>query len=101
MPAPVFERVWLLNIESRETCPLTPADWHIFEYAWSPDGQKLVVLASSHPNPAEGWYSAQLYSVDLADGTPHPLCVMPHQIGRPTWSPDFAVDCLRHRDYER
>jgi dipeptidyl aminopeptidase/acylaminoacyl peptidase len=87
---PAFNRVWRVNVETHVLHPLTPAGCHVFEYAWSPDSKKLVILTSSHPNPAEGWYAAQLHVVDLATGNVQPLCTMPHQIGRITWSPDGA-----------
>jgi dipeptidyl aminopeptidase/acylaminoacyl peptidase len=83
-----FDRVWLFHTETHELRPATPETCHVFEYAWSPDGTRLVVLTSSHPNPAEGWYSAQLHSVNLASGAMQQICTMPYQIGRLTWSPD-------------
>jgi dipeptidyl aminopeptidase/acylaminoacyl peptidase len=85
---PNFDRVWLIHPETHELKPVTPATCHVFEYAWSPDGKCLVVLTSPHPNPAEGWYSAQLHSVNLESGEMRQICTMPHQIGRLTWSPD-------------
>lgn len=87
---PPFKQVWLVNVDTRQLEPVTPKDCHVFEYAWSPDGKRLVILASPHPNPAEGWYSAQLHIVDLATGNVQRLCTMPHQIGRLSWSPDGA-----------
>jgi dipeptidyl aminopeptidase/acylaminoacyl peptidase len=85
---PPFNRVWLVNAETCELKPVTPEDCHIFEYAWSPDGKKLVVLASTHPNPAEGWYSAQPHIVDLSTGEMRQLFHVSHQMGRLSWSPD-------------
>jgi dipeptidyl aminopeptidase/acylaminoacyl peptidase len=86
--APVFNRIWLLNVESGDLHAITPPDTHVFEYAWSPDGKRMAMLTSSHPNPAEGWYSAKLYTVDTASSEVQPVCAMPDQIGRLTWSPD-------------
>jgi dipeptidyl aminopeptidase/acylaminoacyl peptidase len=87
---PCFNRIWLVSPETRESRPLTSEDCHVFEYAWSPDGTRLVVLTSPHPNPAEGWYSAQLQLVNLETGMIQQICTMPHQIGRLTWSPDSS-----------
>jgi len=83
-----FNRVWLVNAETRELKPVTPESCHVFEYAWSPDGQKLVILTSPHPNPAEGWYAAQPHTIDLFTGTLRQLFQLSHQMGRLTWSPD-------------
>lgn len=85
---PVFNRIWLLNVKTKELRRLTPEGEHVFEYAWSPDSKKLVMLTSPHPNPMESWYSAQLHTIDAATGEVRPLCHMPNQIGRLTWSPD-------------
>jgi dipeptidyl aminopeptidase/acylaminoacyl peptidase len=86
--APEFKRIWTLDLESEQLTPITPSTCHVFEYTWSPDGAKLAVLTSPHPNPAEGWYAAQIHTVDIATGTMQQSCTMRNQIGRLTWSPD-------------
>lgn len=86
--SPVFKRVWTVKLENEEVKPITSAACHIFEYTWSPDGLTLAVLASSHPNPVESWYAAQIHTIDLTTGTMQQLCTIPNQIGRLTWSPD-------------
>jgi dipeptidyl aminopeptidase/acylaminoacyl peptidase len=86
---PAFDRLWIVSSESREQHLISPEDYHIFEYAWSPDGTKLVVLASQQPNPAEAWYSAQIYLLNL-NGTMQQISAMAHQIGRLRWSPDAS-----------
>jgi dipeptidyl aminopeptidase/acylaminoacyl peptidase len=85
---PIFKRVWTLDVESGQLTAITPPNYHIFEYAWSCDGTKLAVLTSSHPNPAEGWYAAQIHTIDIASGEMQQVCTVRNQIGRLTWSPD-------------
>ncbi|HML21167.1 MAG TPA: alpha/beta fold hydrolase [Aggregatilinea sp.] len=85
---PCFDRVWRCDVASRSLTALTPATTHIFEYALSPDGTTLAVLAAAHPNPMEGWYAAQLYTVDVASQAMRQVCAIEHQAGRLTWSPD-------------
>jgi dipeptidyl aminopeptidase/acylaminoacyl peptidase len=85
---PRFDRVWRCDLETRTLRPLTPDTTHVFEYALSPDGSTLAVLAASHPNPMEGWYAAQLYTVDAATQAMKQLCTLQHQAGRLAWSPD-------------
>lgn len=87
---PDFNRVWLLTNATRQLRPITPETYHIFEYCWSPDGSRIAVLASSHPNPAEGWYHAQIYVVALDTGDMQQICAVEHQIGNLTWSPNGA-----------
>ena len=88
---PAFNRIWILNIATGDLRAVTPEDVHVFEYAWSPDGKTLAVLTSPHPNPMEGWYSAQLHTIDLATGIFQQTCTMPHQLGRLSFSPDSAA----------
>lgn len=83
-----FNRVWLVNVTTREIRPITPEKLHVFEYAWSPDGAKLVLVASPHPNSAEGWYHAQLYITKVAKGETQQIGTQSLQIGLPGWSPD-------------
>lgn len=85
---PQFNQVWLVNTETHEIRPSISEASHVFEYAWSPDNKNIVALMSSRPNPAEGWYSAQLFIIDILTGETHQLCEMPHQIGRLAWSPN-------------
>jgi dipeptidyl aminopeptidase/acylaminoacyl peptidase len=85
---PPFKRVWLLDLQRHDLRLVSPADCHVFEYALSPDGARLALLASPHPNPHEGWYSAQLHVLTIANGDMKHVCTMPHQMGRFSWSPD-------------
>src|SRR5262249_48755579 len=87
---PPFQRVWVLTVMTGALRAVTPATHSIFEFAWSPNSSLIAVLAHSHPNPAEGWYHAQLNSVNMATGEMQQVCTTDHQIGRPTWSPDGA-----------
>ena len=85
---PPFNRVWMVTTATGTLRAVSPANAHIFEYAWSPDSSMIAVLASYHLNPAEGWYAAQLYVVSVASGEMRQVCNIDHQMGRLTWSPD-------------
>lgn len=88
--APCFNRVWRCDLATGTLTPLTPDTTHCFEYALSSDGSTLAVLAGAHPNPMQGWYSAQLYTVDPATQAMTQVCTIDDQAGRLTWSPDNA-----------
>lgn len=89
--APKFNRIWTVDVKTRELHAITPEDYHIHEYVWSPDQTCFVALASQHPNPMQGWYSAQLY-IASSDGKQfNPLCTIDKQIGRMAWSPDSQM----------
>lgn len=68
---------------------LSPAEINIYEYDWSPDGKRFVVLAA--PGPADdNWWIAKLYKMP-AEGGQLQLWFTPPaqmQIAEPRWSPD-------------
>lgn len=88
---PRFNRIWVLNRDTNNLRAITPETCHVFEYAWSPDSSSLTIITSPHPNPYEGWYSAQLHTVQIASGEVRQVCTTKHQIGRPTWSVDGSA----------
>ncbi len=85
---PRFNRVWRCDLVTGALTVLTPDTTHCFEYALAPDGSTLAILAGSHPNPMQGWYAAQLYTVTPATQTLTQVCSIKNQAGRLTWSPD-------------
>jgi dipeptidyl aminopeptidase/acylaminoacyl peptidase len=85
---PRFQRVWRRDLDTRNLRALTSNTTHIFEYALSPDGTTLAVLAGSHPNPMEGWYAAQLYTVSTTTQEMQQVCTLQQQAGSLAWSPD-------------
>jgi dipeptidyl aminopeptidase/acylaminoacyl peptidase len=85
---PQFNHIWLVNTRTHKIQIAASKACHVFEYAWSSDSKQLVALMSSHANPAEGWYAAQLFIIEISTGETRLLCEMPHQLGRLAWSPD-------------
>ncbi|MFN8451562.1 MAG: prolyl oligopeptidase family serine peptidase, partial [Anaerolineae bacterium] len=80
--------VWIVDVATRALRAVTPAEVHVHEYAISPDGRTLALVVSSHPNPMQGWYSAQLYTVSVDGGALKQVCTIANQFGRLRWSPD-------------
>lgn len=85
---PPFKRLWRIKIDTRELLPVSLETTHIFEYVWSADGTQVALLANNHPNPAEGWYAAQLYTLAIETGEMKQVCTVTSQIGRLAWSPN-------------
>jgi dipeptidyl aminopeptidase/acylaminoacyl peptidase len=72
----------------------TPANLHVFEFDWRPDGQGLAYVAADPPGE-NNWWVAKLYSQELGGAPkvilapaeiPGPLHGL--QIAVPRWSPD-------------
>jgi dipeptidyl aminopeptidase/acylaminoacyl peptidase len=82
-----YHRIWAVNLETGDLRPLTPDGYEIHEFAWSPDGKKLAVVAKRGDILTSGWYTAQLYVVDQPD-TIQQLFNAKRQLCALVWSPD-------------
>ncbi len=91
-----IQRVAAVSAKGGEVELLTPERLHVYEFDWSPDGQRLAYVAA--PAPGENnWWVAQLYTATATahaepssilnpvkvEGPLHGL-----QIAVPRWSPD-------------
>ncbi len=89
------QRIAVLPIARGEVRQVTPADLNIYEYDWSPDGNRFTAIAA--PGPADNnWWTAKLYT-GSADGGPMKLLYTPpadRQIAVPRWSPDGSKIAL-------
>lgn len=87
--AKIYEqRLAIADLAAGGVRQVTPADMYVYEYDWSPDGQKIVATAA-HGNGDDNWYVAQIYIFDaLQATTPQSIYKSDMQIGTPKWSPD-------------
>ena len=86
---PNFARLTVISLSDGRWRFISPSNFHVHEFAVSPNGQLAVVLASDHPNPMQGWYGARLFLATLETGEWRELSSRtPYQIGRLCWSPD-------------
>src|SRR5207249_4547685 len=56
-----YRRVWAVDVETRKLRALTPDGFQVHEAAWSPNGDRLAVIAKEGDATPSGWYTAQLY----------------------------------------
>lgn len=99
---PRFTRVWTVDLATREVKPLTKGNIQVWEYGWSPDGQRLALVASDLPFEYS-WYQSRLATVDALGGEPVSIyepdpppvpsaggfpIPRGRQIAHPGWSPD-------------
>ncbi len=61
-------RVHVLDLETNETRVVTKFDKSVWEYEWTPDGEKILVQASPLPDTDHRYMFKKMYLVD-ADGT--------------------------------
>jgi dipeptidyl aminopeptidase/acylaminoacyl peptidase len=78
-----------VSAESRAVRQISPADYYIYEYDWSPDGASFAVTASRGAGD-DNWWIAQLFTL-AADGGGWKSVYKPpveRQLAVPRWSPD-------------
>jgi dipeptidyl aminopeptidase/acylaminoacyl peptidase len=81
------QRVALLDLATRKVRQVSPGDLHIYDFDCSPDGKTLV--ASAAPGPGDNnWWIAQIYTVDLANGSALSIYKPSLQVAVPRWSAD-------------
>ena len=83
-------RVHIVDLESGADRALTPAEYTIWDFNWSPDGKNLVITASDLPTVDASYMFKHLYLVNLADGSRRKLCDTEGKLSTPVWSPDGA-----------
>src|SRR4051812_36063122 len=59
-------RVWMLDVASHALTQLTTANWRINDVEWTPDGSRLVAVASEAP-ASDSW-NERIYTIDAASG---------------------------------
>ncbi len=80
----------LIEAASGDLKSITPNDYYIYEYDWSPSGKQLVV-SQARGSGNNNWWVAKLSSVDAASGEMRTLAAPTHQIANPRWSPDGST----------
>lgn len=81
------QRLTTVEVDSGKVHQLSPADIHVYEYDWSPDGKTFAVTAA-HGVADDNWYLAHLYTISLDSGEMKTIYKPPLQMAKPKWSPD-------------
>lgn len=82
-----IQRIALIDIASGKLRQVSPADLYIYEYDWSPDGQRFVATAAPGPGD-DNWWIAQLYSINIDSSKATSILKPTMQMANPVWSPD-------------
>jgi dipeptidyl aminopeptidase/acylaminoacyl peptidase len=90
-----IQRVGVVQVADGAFVQVTPAALHVYEFGWSPDSKQLAYVAANPPGE-NNWWVAQLYTEDIASGTPKSILDTAKiegslhglQIAVPRWSPD-------------
>jgi len=61
------QRLTTINLSTNHLAQVTPADMHIYEYDWTPDGAAWVATAA-HGSGDANWWVARLYRINVRTG---------------------------------
>ncbi|NQW17360.1 MAG: S9 family peptidase [Chloroflexi bacterium] len=84
---PRFTRVWRVALDSESPEQISPDGIQIWEYAISPDGQRIAAVISNVPFEWD-WYKCKLAVIEIATGEVKVIVDTPRQLGKPSWTPD-------------
>jgi dipeptidyl aminopeptidase/acylaminoacyl peptidase len=84
--SPRFTRVWVVDINSKDTRPVTLGDMQVWEFDWSPDAKGFALIVSEAPYEWD-WYRARLARVSARGGRPSTILASKKQLAQPRWSP--------------
>jgi len=82
-----WNRLWIMNVESRKATQLTRGEFHVSGFSLSPDGSKVVVAAQPTPLIPDQ-FNSELYVIPTAGGAAVPLVRRKGEESSPQWSPN-------------
>jgi dipeptidyl aminopeptidase/acylaminoacyl peptidase len=81
------QRIAVVDVASGALSFASPADLHVYDFDWSPDGSRFVATAA--PGPGDNnWWVAKIYTMDTASGSAKAIYKPNLQVAVPRWSPD-------------
>jgi dipeptidyl aminopeptidase/acylaminoacyl peptidase len=82
-------RLYVMNLGTRTTEPLTRFGLSVWDFEWSPDNSGLVIQASPLPTTDHSYMFKNLYIVDAGGSDiPQLLTETEGKLGGMAWSPD-------------
>ena len=84
------QRLTVVDAATGAMKQLSPAEFHIYEYDWSPDGHRFALSAAHGPGD-NNWWIAQLYTMPAGGGELKSIYKPETQVALPRWSPDGST----------
>jgi len=79
-------RVWLLDVTAKKARAVTDEKWEVRELAWTPDGARLIISATDHPESDDD--TDRIFSLDVSNGQMAQLAAPKGPFGEIRVSPD-------------
>jgi dipeptidyl aminopeptidase/acylaminoacyl peptidase len=81
------QRIGVLDVTTGQLRQVSPENLHIYDFDWSPDDKMFVATAA--PGPGDNnWWIAQIYTVNVANGSATSIYKPSLQVAVPRWSPN-------------
>jgi dipeptidyl aminopeptidase/acylaminoacyl peptidase len=81
------QRIAVLDVTTEQLRQISPQNLHVYDYDWSPDDKTFVATAA--PGPGDNnWWIAQIYTIELTNGSAKSIYKPSLQVAVPRWSPD-------------
>jgi dipeptidyl aminopeptidase/acylaminoacyl peptidase len=81
------QRIAVLDVASGRLRQVSPENLHTYDFDWSPDDKMFVATAA--PGPGDNnWWIAQIYTINIANGSAVSIYKPSLQVAVPRWSPD-------------
>jgi len=81
--------LWVFDVETREVRELTSDAWRVSGFVWSPDGERLIISATDHPQPE--LETGRIYALPVRGGEMHEIADPAGPFGSLALSPDGAT----------
>ena len=69
----LHRRLKVIDLADRSIRTLSPVDRSVFDFCWSPDGERLAAFTASAPDAGQGYWKARLVLMDTESGQLSPL----------------------------
>lgn len=83
-----FQRLWVLDVETKHARVVSPERVQVWGYAWSPDGRQLALAVSWSPRVDDLFRETAVAVVDLTEGTYRELFRLRGMAEDLVWSAD-------------
>ena len=83
----LMTHLYVIDVATRKTRPLTKGPFTVGSFAWSPDATKIAFDHRINGDPSNG-STGDISVVSVADAVVHPLVTQVDSDAHPVWSPD-------------
>jgi len=92
-----YRRLWVVDVENLEACPVSPEGRQVWGYAWSPDGEWVAVNTTATPRVDDRFKETEVAILSRKEGTSRTVFRIVGPAEDLIWSPDGAYLAYRSR----